>query len=132
MAGNTVATTPLQGWPIPVNGDDPDIPGDMAALAKAIEKKVVGIYATTADRDAKITAPTEGQFAYVLGQRHRLLLHRRTRPGRSSRRCARHQLRYLGAAELLGQKRRRVLQGLGQWRSTRTTGPATSLPRART
>jgi hypothetical protein len=67
MAGNTVATTPLQGWPIPVNGDDPDIPGDMAALAKAIEKKVVGTYTTTADRDAKITAPTEGQFAYVLG-----------------------------------------------------------------
>ena len=67
MAGNTNATTPLQGFRVPVNGDDPDIPGDMYNLAIDVEKRVMGIYTTTADRDAKITSPTEGQFAYVKG-----------------------------------------------------------------
>jgi hypothetical protein len=67
MPGNTTPATPLQGWPIPINGDDPDVPGDMANLAKAIEKNVIGTYLTVADRDAKITSPSEGQFAYVKG-----------------------------------------------------------------
>src|SRR4051812_41825077 len=67
MPGNTNATTPLQQLPVPINGDDPDIPGDMYNLAVAIEKRLMGTYLTVADRDAKITAPVEGQFAYVKG-----------------------------------------------------------------
>jgi len=67
MAGNTTPTTPAQAFPIPVNGDDPDVPGDLATLAKAIEKRVVGVYATTADRNTKTTAAgvQEGMIAYL-------------------------------------------------------------------
>jgi hypothetical protein len=65
MAGNTNATTPLQGIRVPINGDDPDIPGDMYNMAFDIEKKLLGVYTTAADRDAKITSPAEGQFAYL-------------------------------------------------------------------
>lgn len=58
-------TTPHQLFPVPENGDDPNIPGDMQALAAAIEKRVMGVYTSIADRDARITAPQDGQFAYV-------------------------------------------------------------------
>jgi len=58
-------TTPGQSFPVPVTGDDPDIPGDLLALATAIEKRVLGVYNNVADRDARVTAPQEGQFAYL-------------------------------------------------------------------
>jgi hypothetical protein len=52
---------------LPDANEDPNIPGDLAALAKAIEKRAVGIYATTAARDAAATAMgvEEGMFAFV-------------------------------------------------------------------
>lgn len=56
-------STPYQAFPVPVAGDDPNIPDDMLQLAIAIEKRVIGVYASTVDRDAKITAPTNGIFA---------------------------------------------------------------------
>lgn len=65
MAGNTNPTTPMQALRVPVNGDDPDIPGDMYNLAVDVEKRLLGTYLSPADRDAKITAPIEGQFAYT-------------------------------------------------------------------
>jgi hypothetical protein len=67
MPGNTTPTTPAQQFPVPVNTDDPDIPGDLATLAKAIEKRVVGVYATAADRNTKTGAAgvQEGMIAYL-------------------------------------------------------------------
>ena len=59
------ATTPGQSLPVPVAGDDPNIPDDLNSLALAIEKRLVGVYNTIADRDARVTAPQEGQFAYL-------------------------------------------------------------------
>lgn len=58
-------TTPMQAFPVMEGTDDPDIPADIMALALAIEKRVVGVYNNVADRDAKITAPVEGQIAYL-------------------------------------------------------------------
>lgn len=58
-------TTPAQGFPVPTSGDHPDIPGDLLKLATAIEKRVMGVYATAAARDAAIPTPVDGQFAYL-------------------------------------------------------------------
>lgn len=60
-------TTPAQGFPVPTSGDHPDIPGDLLKLANAIEKRVMGVYATTSARDAAIPTPATGQFAYITG-----------------------------------------------------------------
>jgi|SRR5262245_12654873 len=49
-------TTPGQAFPIPQTTDDPDVVDDMTKLAKAIEKRVMGVYSSTADRDTKLTA----------------------------------------------------------------------------
>jgi hypothetical protein len=58
-------TTPAQGFRIPIQADDPDVVDDMTQLAKAIEKRVVGVYATEADRDTKTIAAgvEEGMIA---------------------------------------------------------------------
>lgn len=58
-------TTPLQDLPVPEITDDPDVVGDINALANAIEKKLAGVYNSVADRDARITAPVEGQVAIL-------------------------------------------------------------------
>lgn len=58
-------TTPLQNLPVPEDTDDPNIPADITALATAIEKRLVGVYNDAADRDARITAPQEGQVAVL-------------------------------------------------------------------
>lgn len=58
-------TTPHQGFPVMVDGDDPNIPEDILSLANAIEKRVMGVYNSVADRSAKITAPQEGQVAFL-------------------------------------------------------------------
>ena len=58
-------TTPLQNLPVPEDADDPNIPADITALANAIEKRLAGVYANVADRDARITAPEEGQVAIL-------------------------------------------------------------------
>jgi hypothetical protein len=68
MTGNTVPATPAQAFPVPIDGNDPDIPDDMNKLAKAIEKRVMGVYASAADRDSKTTSAglVEGMFAYMV------------------------------------------------------------------
>lgn len=58
-------TTPLQNLPVPEDADDPNVPGDLTALANAIEKRLAGVYVNAADRDARITAPQEGQVAIL-------------------------------------------------------------------
>jgi hypothetical protein len=60
-------STPAQSWPVPVSGDDPDVAADVTNLAKAIEKRVMGVYATTAERDSKTATAgvEEGMFAFT-------------------------------------------------------------------
>lgn len=58
-------TTPGQSFPVMTSSDDPDIPTDIMSLALAIEKRVMGVYNNAADRDARVTAPQEGQFAIL-------------------------------------------------------------------
>lgn len=60
-------TTPAQGFRVPIQADDPDVVDDMTQLAKGIEKRVMGVYATAADRDTKTVAAgvEEGMFAYT-------------------------------------------------------------------
>lgn len=62
---NSNSATPLQAFPTPRDADDPDVPGDVYALAVAIEKKVVGVYASAAARNSTITAPANGQVALL-------------------------------------------------------------------
>jgi hypothetical protein len=50
---------------IPDANEDPNLPADLLAIATAIEKRLVGVYATPADRDAKMTTPQEGMFAFT-------------------------------------------------------------------
>lgn len=58
-------TTPIQDLPVPVGTDDPDVPGDMSALANALEKKLVMVFNNTTDRSTRVSAPTEGMFCYL-------------------------------------------------------------------
>lgn len=58
-------TTANQQLPIPQAGDDPDVPGDMSALALALEKKLVMVFTNTTDRSARVAAPIEGMFAFM-------------------------------------------------------------------
>ena len=60
-------TTPLQLWPIPLSTDDPNVPDDVGGLALAIEKTVMQVYANASTRDSRVTAPTEGMFAFLKG-----------------------------------------------------------------
>jgi hypothetical protein len=60
------ANTPIQGFRVPVNADDPDIVDDMTQLAKGIEKRVMGVYATAAARNTAVSGQVEeGMFAYT-------------------------------------------------------------------
>jgi hypothetical protein len=61
------ATSPAQLFPYPITTDDPDVPDDMMKLAKAVEKRVMGVYTTEADRDTKTASAgvEEGMFAYT-------------------------------------------------------------------
>jgi hypothetical protein len=58
-------TTPYQDLPVPEDTDDPDVVDDLTNLAVAIEKRLAGVYNTTTDRDTRVTAPAEGQVAYL-------------------------------------------------------------------
>lgn len=57
--------TPQQGLPVPEAGDDPNVAEDITNLALAIEKKLVGVYADAVDRNAKVSAPLQGQVALI-------------------------------------------------------------------
>lgn len=63
---NSNTSTPLQALPTPVSSALPDITSDMYALAVAVEKKLVMVYTSNADRDAKVTTPVAGMFCITL------------------------------------------------------------------
>lgn len=52
---------------IPDANEDPNLPADLLAIAKAIEKRVVGIFASVAARDSATVAmgPVEGMMCFV-------------------------------------------------------------------
>lgn len=52
---------------VPDANEDPNLPADLLAIAKAIEKRVCGVYATTAARDSATVAAgvEEGMMAFV-------------------------------------------------------------------
>lgn len=61
-------TTPMQGLSYSVGTDNPKTIDDtMKLLAEGTEKKLVQVYTSTADRDAKCTAPTNGMLIYITG-----------------------------------------------------------------
>lgn len=52
---------------VPDANEDPNVAYDLLQIAKAIEKRVMGVYATPAARDAAATAmgPQDGMFAFT-------------------------------------------------------------------
>jgi hypothetical protein len=52
---------------VPDANEDPNLPLDLLNIAKALEKRVVGVYATTAARDSATVAAgvEEGMFAFT-------------------------------------------------------------------
>jgi hypothetical protein len=60
-----MATTANQGLPYPTTADDPNVPQDLQALAEALEKKLVMVFASVADRSAKVSAPTSGMLSVM-------------------------------------------------------------------
>lgn len=59
--------TPLTATPYPAYTQVPDVPADMAASLGNLEKFVVLRFATEAARNAAITVPVHGMFAYITG-----------------------------------------------------------------
>lgn len=58
-------TSSVQGVPIPVAGDSDNVPYDLGLTVGFMEKRLVMVFASAADRDAKISAPAEGMAAYL-------------------------------------------------------------------
>lgn len=58
-------TTSNQQLPVPTATDDPDVVGDVTALATAIEKKLVMVFTSTSDRSTRVPSPTSGMFAVM-------------------------------------------------------------------
>jgi hypothetical protein len=60
------------GTVVPDANEDPNLPQDLLALAKAVEKRVVAIYSTGPVRDAAMTAmgPVEGMICFVQSNNH--------------------------------------------------------------
>lgn len=52
---------------VPDANEDPNLAYDLLQIAKTIEKRLMGVYATPAARDAAATAmgPVEGMFAFT-------------------------------------------------------------------
>lgn len=58
-------TTAIQGLPVPQSTDTPDVPRDFLALANAVEKKLVMVFTTTAQRSSLVTSPTAGMVTVI-------------------------------------------------------------------
>jgi len=58
-------TTPIVGIPYPELGDSPNAPTQMLNQASALDTVLVPRFASTAARDAAITAPLVGQVCFV-------------------------------------------------------------------
>lgn len=59
------STTSVQGAPYLVQTDAPDIAGITMALAQWVDTRVVMVFASVADRTAKLPVPSQGAFAYM-------------------------------------------------------------------
>src|SRR4051812_7527348 len=57
--------TPLTATPIPAYTALPDVPADLTSALNNLEKFAIPRFATIVARDAAITAPVEGQLAFV-------------------------------------------------------------------
>lgn len=60
-------TTDNQAMPYPESTDLPNTPLHIQNLAEALEKKLVMVFTDTADRTAKVPAPTSGMFSVLTG-----------------------------------------------------------------
>lgn len=58
-------TTPLQAITIPSSTDNPDIPSNILTFMSAMEKRGVMRFTDAANRDATVTAPENGMFAWL-------------------------------------------------------------------
>ena len=58
-------TSPMQALPYPAPASAVNIPGDMAAMANAIEPRLVMWFSNAAARDAAILAPSEGMMCFL-------------------------------------------------------------------
>ena len=59
-------SSPLQAVPYLLGSDAPSQIDDVTQdMAEAIEKKLVQVYASSADRDSKLTAPTNGMLVFL-------------------------------------------------------------------
>ena len=58
-------TTSNQALRIPQTTDDPNIVEDMTNLALDIEKRLVMVFNSTADRSSRLPSPTEGMLSYL-------------------------------------------------------------------
>ena len=57
--------TTAQQLPYPAQGDPPNGPGQIQALALAVEPRLVQVFADATDRDNKVTAPAGGMLAWL-------------------------------------------------------------------
>jgi hypothetical protein len=62
-----VASTTIQALPYPLLTDAGNAPSWIQQLAQAVEVKLNMIFATTAARDAALTAPTAGMEVFITG-----------------------------------------------------------------
>jgi hypothetical protein len=62
-----VASTTIQALPYPLLTDIGNAPSWNQQLAQAVEVKLNMIFATTAARDAALTAPTAGMEVFITG-----------------------------------------------------------------
>ncbi|CAJ61310.1 hypothetical protein FRAAL2664 [Frankia alni ACN14a] len=63
--GVRVGTTSMQGLPYPAQADPPNGPGQIQALAVAVEPRLVMSYADASDRDSKVLTPSGGMVAWL-------------------------------------------------------------------
>lgn len=59
-------TTPLQGLPVPVSADNPDVPGHLMSLAQAIESRLVMTFPNAGSRDSAIPTPSMGMMCFLV------------------------------------------------------------------
>lgn len=60
-----MATSPIHGDPLPNSTSTDQVPADLMTYVTAAEKKFVGVFASAAARDGKITTPTPGMVCYL-------------------------------------------------------------------
>lgn len=57
--------TTNQQLPYPASSAAPNVPADLQTLAQSVEKKVVQVFASAADRSTRMPSPTEGMMCWL-------------------------------------------------------------------